>query len=142
MKAAGQWEDAVALYKNSVFFKTLVENAMMSMSKSFFPLTAYMQDDPEFGAFWNMIFEEFERTRDLLLELTGSKQLMEDAPVMRASIQMREQIVLPLLTIQQFALREIQKLRAAGAKEADLAVFEKMVTRSLFGNINAARNSA
>ena len=101
-----------------------------------------MQDDPEFGAFWNMIFEEFERTRDLLLELTGSKQLMEDAPVMRASIQMREQIVLPLLTIQQFALREIQKLRAAGAKEADLAVFEKMVTRSLFGNINAARNSA
>ena len=130
------------MYQNSVFFKTLVENAMMSMSKSFFPLTAYMQSDPEFGAFWNMIYEEFRLTRSILLRLTGMANLMEDAPVMRASIAMRERIVLPLLTIQQFALREIQQLRAKNASEAELEVFEKMVTRSLFGNINAARNSA
>lgn len=142
MDDAGDWDAALALYKNSVFFKTLVENAMMSMSKSFFPLTAYMQNDDEFGGFWNMIYEEFQLTRELLLRLTGMKNLMEDAPVMRASIAMRERIVLPLLTIQQFALREIQSLRAKGATEAELEVFEKMVTRSLFGNINAARNSA
>jgi phosphoenolpyruvate carboxylase len=48
---------------------------------------------------------------------------------------MREKIVLPLLTIQQYALG---KLHQKGSDE----ILEKMVTRSLFGNINASRNSA
>jgi len=47
-----------------------------------------------------------------------------------------EQIVLPLLTIQQYALQKI----AAG--EGPIKSYESMVTRSLFGNINASRNSA
>ena len=67
---------------------------------------------------------------------------MEDARVKRASIAARERIVLPLLTIQQHALREIRRRRAAGAGETELDVWEKMVTRSMFGNINASRNSA
>jgi phosphoenolpyruvate carboxylase len=52
---------------------------------------------------------------------------------------MREEIVQPLLTIQQYALLTIQNNKLS-AKELD--VMEKMVTRSLFGNINASRNSA
>jgi phosphoenolpyruvate carboxylase len=44
--------------------------------------------------------------------------------------------VLPLLSIQQYALIKLQKNE--GNKEA----LEKLVTRSLFGNINASRNSA
>jgi phosphoenolpyruvate carboxylase len=119
-----------------------VENSMMSLTKSFFPLTAYMKDDAVFGEFWTIIFAEYERSRAILLELTGYSELMEDSKAKRASVAVREQIVLPLLTIQQFALREIQKRRAAGAGDAELAVWERMVTRSLFGNINASRNSA
>jgi phosphoenolpyruvate carboxylase len=141
-KKSGAFDKVKSLYNNSLFFRTLLENSMMSLSKSFFPLTAYMKDDPEFGEFWTIIFNEYQRTRQLLLELSGYKELMEDSKAMKASIAVREQIVLPLLTIQQYALREIQKLRAKGASEKDLEVWEKMVTRSLFGNINASRNSA
>ena len=115
---------------------------MMSLTKSFFPLTAYMKDDPEFGEFWTLVHEEYLRSKELLLELSGQSQLMEESKAMRASIAVREEIVLPLLTIQQYALREIQKLKKENAPEAELAVWEKMVTRSLFGNINASRNSA
>jgi len=46
-----QWDKVQDLYKNSLFFKTLLENSMMSLAKSFFPLTAYMRKDPEFGSF-------------------------------------------------------------------------------------------
>ncbi|NNM24012.1 MAG: phosphoenolpyruvate carboxylase, partial [Flavobacteriaceae bacterium] len=141
-KAEGEFEKVKSLFNHSMFFRTLLENSMMSLTKSFFPLTAYMKDDPEFGEFWQIIFSEYQRSRDLLLELTGYEELMEDSKAMRASIAVREHIVLPLLTIQQFALREIQKLRSEGAPESDLHVWEKMVTRSLFGNINASRNSA
>lgn len=141
-KEAGRMDEVIALYKGSAFFRTLLENSMMSLTKSFFPLTAYMQDDPEYGAFWSLIHEEFKRTKALLLEVSGYDSLMEDSPAMLASINVREQIVLPLLTIQQYALREIKKLKQGGASQDELEVWEKMVTRSLFGNINAARNSA
>ncbi len=137
-----EFDKVQSLYNHSAFFRTLLENSMMSLTKSFFPLTAYMQDDPEFGSFWTLIHEEFQRSKAMLLEVTGYKELMEDSKAMRASIAVREKIVLPLLTIQQFALREIQQLKKEGANPKRLEVLEKMVTRSLFGNINASRNSA
>ena len=131
------------LYENNQFFRTLLENSMMSLTKSFFGLTAYMQKDPEFGEFWTLIHEEYERTKRLLLKLTGFKELMEEEPAGKASIQERERIVLPLLTIQQYALKQIQELqRSDNADQEKLDMFQKMVTRSLFGNINASRNSA
>jgi phosphoenolpyruvate carboxylase len=54
-----------------MFFKTLLENSMMSMAKSFFPLTAYMKNDPEFGEFWQIIYEVLETKR--LLKIAGHK---------------------------------------------------------------------
>ena len=140
---AGEFKKVQHLYKSSSFFKTLVENSMMSLSKSFFDLTKYMAEDPEFGDFWNIIYTEFETSKRLLLKLTGSKVLMQEEPAGKASIDVRESIVLPLLTIQQFALKKIQELEKASPKDKEqIEVYEKIVMRSLFGNINASRNSA
>ena len=139
----GELHKVEQLYKNSKFFKTLLENSMMSLTKSFFDLTKYMSKDEEFGAFWNIIYEEYLTTKRLLLKVTGYKELMENEPSGKASIEMRESIVLPLLTIQQYALKKVQDLNKAEVKdEEELKIFEKIVTRSLFGNINASRNSA
>ena len=101
-----------------------------------------MSTDPVYGEFWNLIHTEYQTTKRLLLKLTGHKELMENYPVGKASIEIREDIVLPLLTIQQFALKRIQELQKTEGNEKELAIFEKMVMRSLFGNINASRNSA
>jgi phosphoenolpyruvate carboxylase len=139
----GEFHKVEQLYKNSKFFKTLLENSMMSLTKSFFDLTKYMSKDEEFGDFWNIIYNEYITTKSLLLKLTGYKELMENEPSGKASIEVRESIVLPLLTIQQYALKKIQELEKADVKdEEQIKVFEKIVTRSLFGNINASRNSA
>jgi len=138
----GEWEKVQALYDKSLFFRTLLENTMMSLSKSFFPLTAYMKEDPEFGEFWQIIFDEFTETRRLLLKISGYDELMENYPDGWASIKMREHIVLPLLTIQQYALNRIRQIKSGKGEKSQLEVYEKIVTRSLFGNINASRNSA
>ncbi|MCH7524230.1 MAG: phosphoenolpyruvate carboxylase [Bacteroidetes bacterium] len=138
-----EFDKVEQLYNNSIFFKTLLENSMMSLTKSFFSLTQYMSEDEEFGDFWNIIYNEYLLTKRLLLKLTGYKELMENEPSGRASIEVRESIVLPLLTIQQYALKKIRELEKA--KEVDkeqIQILEKIVTRSLFGNINASRNSA
>jgi phosphoenolpyruvate carboxylase len=132
---SGRFDDVVSLFNNNAFFRTLVYNSMMSLTKSFFQLTAYMQNDSEYGAFWTQIHDEYERSKKYLLKLTGQSELMDNEPAGKASIVMREKIVLPLLTIQQYALGMLHK---KGGDE----VLEKMVTRSLFGNINASRNSA
>ncbi|RCT53956.1 phosphoenolpyruvate carboxylase [Winogradskyella sp. KYW1333] len=139
----GEFEKVQHLYQESRFFRALIANSMMSLSKSFFNLTRYMSEDPEYGDFWNLIYEEYLTSKRLILKLTGSKELMEDEPVSKASIDVRESIVLPLLTIQQYALKKIQELEKDKSNNAEeIRVFEKMVTRSLFGNINASRNSA
>ena len=130
------------LYKTSPFFRTLISNSMMSLTKSFFKLTAYMKNDPEYGEFWSLIYEEYKLTKKLILRLSGFNSLMENEPANKASIEIREKIVLPLITIQQFALRKIKEIENKKDKSEDLEVYEKMVTRSLFGNINASRNSA
>ncbi|OCB78581.1 phosphoenolpyruvate carboxylase [Flavobacterium crassostreae] len=142
-ETTNQWDKVQDLYGNSLFFRTLLENSMMSLTKSFFPLTAYMKNDPEFGAFWQIIYDEFLESKRLLLKIAGHQELMENYPDGKASIQIRERIVLPLLTIQQYALLRINQLNKATVPNEELIkVYEKMVMRSLFGNTNASRNSA
>ena len=140
---AGEFDKLINFYNNSDFFKALIGNSMMSLSKSFFGLTQYMEKDEEFGEFWKIIFKEYETTHRLILKLAGYNELMQSNKVGKASIDIREDIVLPLITIQQFALIQIQNLQKDKNADPELIkTFEKMVTRSLFGNINASRNSA
>ena len=139
----GEFDKVVQLYENSDFFKALIKNSMMSMSKSFFGLTEYMAKDEEFGEFWNLIYNEFNETKRLILKLTGYNELMQNNPVGKTSISIREDIVLPLLTIQQYALLKVQEMQSdENSSEELLQVYERMITRCLFGNINASRNSA
>ena len=136
LKEQGRLDDVKALFKNSGFFKTLIQNSMMSMEKTYFPLTSYMKDDTEYGEFWNILHDEFELSKALCLEISGYTELMQDEPLNKSSVQLREKIVLPLLTIQQFALNKIHH-------ESEFkSIYEQIVMRSLFGNINASRNSA
>ena len=136
---AGRLHEVQVLYRQSKFFRTLVENSMQSMCKTFFPLTAYMASDIKFGKFWSSLNEEFDRTQQWVLKISGQVELLSNNPGIKASIALRENIVLPLLVIQQYALIT---LREESLSEADRAIFEKMVVRSLYGNINASRNSA
>lgn len=139
MKDKGLWNDVKAMFRNVLFFRTLIDNSMMSMLKSSFSLTQYIKNDPTYGPIWELIKKEYDLTVSLVLELSDTAELMQEDRTGRASIQMRDKIVLPLLTIQQYALHQLHKAETDPAMKE---VYEKLITRSMFGIINAARNSA
>jgi phosphoenolpyruvate carboxylase len=112
---------------------------MQSLSKSNFKVTQYQKADPEFGGFWQMLETEYQRSYEKLLWLSDQETLLSDNPSSKNSIALREEIVLPLIAIQQYAL---QQLRSNDLTEEQREQFKKMALRSMFGIINAARNAA
>lgn len=139
---AGRWEEFHQLFKESPFFRALIDNCEMAMTKCFFPLTAYLANDPRYGEIWKMIHGEYERCHKYLLKLSGAQDLMADKPINRLSIQMRQRIELPLLTVQQYSLNKIREIEAKGGDPVRKDMYEKLVVRCSFGIINAGRNSA
>ena len=139
LKEKGLWKEVQSLFNNIGFFKTLIDNSMMSMVKSNFAITKYVEQDPSFSPIWKNIKDEFQLTTQLYLELSNSNSLMEQDTLAKHSILLRDRIVLPLLTIQQYALCKIQ---AEDIDATEKAYYEKLLTRTMFGIINASRNSA
>lgn len=139
---AGNLEKCIQLYKESGFFRALIANGMQNLAKTNFHLTRYMKEDHRFGEFWKMIFAEHELTHEMVLKVAGQDYLLQDNDRARLSIELRERIVLPLLVTQQFALMKIHELRRENEDDPLIEDYEKMVVRSLYGNINASRNSA
>jgi phosphoenolpyruvate carboxylase len=140
LKSQGKMNELKKLYNGSLFFRTLLANSMMSLTKSFFPATAYLSKDKEYGEFWKIMFNEYKLSIKMILEISGLSELMENNPINRDSVKVRERIVLPLITIQQFGLQQLRQL------DTDEKPYEKqyrkLVMRCMFGIINAARNSA
>jgi phosphoenolpyruvate carboxylase len=140
LKKQGKLRELKALFKQSLFFRTLLSNSMMSLTKTYYPATAYLAKDKEFAELWKKMFAEHKLSTQMILEVSGLSELMENNPLNRDSVKLREKIVLPLITIQQFAL---QQLRALDETERQYEkIYQKLVLRCMFGIINAARNSA
>ena len=139
MEGQGKIDDVFSLYNQSGFFRALIENSMQSMCKTYFPLTRYMKNDPVFGEFWSILKREYDLTEKLILKISGQNELLEKNESIKESIALREETVLPLLVIQQYAL---MKLRENDLTDEQKETLEKIIIRSLFGNINASRNSA
>ena len=142
MEKDGKLLQLQKLYHQSLFFRTLLDNCEMAMMKSFFPLTAFLSGHKHFGELWQMIHDEYELTKQYLFKITGNNELMADYPVEQLSIQMRERIVLPLVTIQQYALTKIRELDEQLVQPPVKETYEKLAMRCSFGIINAGRNSA
>ncbi|CAB5132547.1 Phosphoenolpyruvate carboxylase (EC [Olavius algarvensis associated proteobacterium Delta 3] len=134
--AEGKTDQLKQLFHGVPFFKALILNSMMALSKCYFELTAYIAEDDAYHDFWNMLLDEYRLSKEMVLMISGYRVLMEEEPVSKKSIEIRERIVLPLLVIQQYALQKIER------KSKHQPFYEKLVERSLYGNINASRNSA
>lgn len=138
----GKIPEIKKLYQNSLFFKTLIDNCEMAMKKCFFPLTAHLAQHPKYSDIWNRIYNEYELTERYLYKVSGKNELMADYPIEQLSVQMRERIVLPLTTIQQFAMTRIRDMEEQLVSNPVKENYEKLVIRCSFGIINAGRNSA
>ncbi len=134
--AEGKTDQLKHLFSGVPFFKALILNSMMALSKYYFELTAYIAEDEAYNEFWNMLFDEYRFSKQMFLLISGYRMLMVEESVSKKSIEIRERIVLPLLVIQQYALQIIEM------SSMHKPLYEKIVERLLYGNINASRNSA
>ena len=141
MAEQGRLNEVRELYRKSPFFKALLGNSMQSVAKSFFPATAYLKDHPEFGNFLLRIKSEFELSQKWLLDISGQAMLLEDNPVSRKSIEIRERIILPVIAIQQYALQQLV-MNDSELSESQKVSLQNLVLRCMYGIINAARNAA
>ncbi len=140
LKNKGHLDELKELYQRSLFFRTLIGNSMMSLTKTYYKATTSLGKDKEYGEFWKKMHTEFELSSKNVLEVSGLQGLMENNPISRDSVRLREHIVLPLIGIQQFALMSLREAKEEG-KAVDVR-YTKLIIRCMFGIINAARNSA
>lgn len=139
LKNSGKFEALKKLYHSSLFFKTLMDNSEMALAKSNFNLTSHLSKDKEYKEIWFDLKQEFELTKKYLLQLSHKTTLMQDYPADAISVSMREKVVIPLITIQQFAIDELRKNIYDEVVKQKL---ENLIVRASFGIINAGRNSA
>jgi phosphoenolpyruvate carboxylase len=74
----------------------------------------------------------------MLLKLADQEALMENYPVEKRSIAVREKIVLPLVLIQHYAMAMLQQ----HPSEEEQQSYEKLAIRTVYGIVNAGRNLA
>ena len=126
------------MYLQFDFFQAIIENSMQSMLKTDFQKSQFLQKDRKYKSIWEDMRLEFELTHKMVLRISGQKTLLEKKPQIKSSILLREQIVSPLILIQQYGLYK----KRIDSEDDKKDVYGKLIIRSLFGNINAARNSA
>lgn len=153
LKEAGRIDEVKDLCSGSLYFRTLLENSMQSLSKVYLGLTAWAKDDKRFGPFHELICQEAERTVALILEVTGQPSLLALDPLNKASIRMREDLIIPMSVLQQYALINLRRLadgtEGRTSAKADLALpgpdetscLEKIVVKTMATCVNASRNS-
>jgi phosphoenolpyruvate carboxylase len=134
----GRTKELQDLYTSGPYFRTLIDNCMMALTKCSFELTFYMKNDEEYGHFWQLLYDEYLLSIETILKITNFSELMETEQRSKESIKIREEIVRPLLLIQHYSLQMLN----LGLDKQNNEVYEKLVVRSLYGNINASRNSA
>jgi len=148
---AGRLDELVRLHEGSLYFRTLTENSMQSLSKVYLPLTTWMERDERFASFRKLLGEEIERTIAYLKLVAGQDELLGQDPINRASIRVREDMTLPVSLIQQYAIGQIRRLtdksRASTGVNTlqptsdDVPTLEKIVIKSMATCVNASRNS-
>jgi phosphoenolpyruvate carboxylase len=113
-KANGRSEELLRTMMNGFpFFNDLISNVENGLAKADLSIAlryaGLVQDEHLRTRVWNMIVEEFNRTRRMVLRVSGQKNLLEQNPVLGRSIKLRNPYVDPMSLIQVELLRRKRK---------------------------------
>ena len=112
------------MMENFPLFSSLVRNVEIAMAKADMAIgrlyAGLVADAALRDRVYSMLWEEFERTRRVLLLLTGQKDLLEKNPVLFRSIRLRNPYVDPMSLIQVDLLR--RKRTGTRSSQLDYAI--------------------
>jgi phosphoenolpyruvate carboxylase len=97
------------MFRRFAFFSDFIGNVEIGMAKADLVIArryaALVEDESLRERVFRMIEEEFERTRRMILKLTGQKELLDTNRVLARSIRLRNPYVDPMSLIQVALLR-------------------------------------
>ncbi|MFD1676945.1 phosphoenolpyruvate carboxylase [Alicyclobacillus fodiniaquatilis] len=111
------------MYREWPFFRTLIDNLQMALAKADMLVAreyAYLAGDTGERLF-AQIEQEYNRSLKLVLQITGYAELLDNKPVIQASIQLRNPYVDPLSFFQVRLLRQMREDVDEETKQALLA---------------------
>ena len=91
------------MYGSWAFFRTFMSNVQMTLAKTDLDIAAgYVKElvDPEVAGLFETIREEHERTLEEVLRVTGQSELLESAPTLRRTLELRDSYLAPLHALQ------------------------------------------
>jgi phosphoenolpyruvate carboxylase len=101
------------LYEESPFFFDLLDNVQMTLAKVELPIAGrYAElctDTSVRQRIFGQIEQEYERTRRAILQVTGQQELLDEDPVVKRSIRLRNPYVDPLSYLQVEGLRNLRQ---------------------------------
>jgi len=116
----GRGETLQEMYGSWAFFRTFVSNVQMTLAKTDLDIAAqYVQAlvPAESVGIFDVIRREHERTLEQVLRVTGETSLLESAPILRGTLELRDSYLAPLHALQVSLLRSS---RAADEPDEDL----------------------
>lgn len=136
-KAEGNLANLQEMYKTWPFFRSLLSNVDMVLSKSNMNIAfqyAQMCDDDAVKEVFNIILDEWQLTKDMILEIEQQEELLAELPNLKASLSYR----LPYFNVLNYIQIElINRLRRGELNEQE----EKMIHITINGIATGLRNS-
>jgi phosphoenolpyruvate carboxylase len=112
-REAGHGEALTEMYRTWPFFRTFVSNVQMTVAKTDLTIAArYVRTlvpDDSAGLF-DRIREEHQRTVDEILAVTGQSTLLDTAPVLRRTLELRDSYLAPLHALQSSLLARVREV--------------------------------
>jgi phosphoenolpyruvate carboxylase len=126
LKAAfddGRGETLQQMYGSWAFFRTFVSNVQMTLTKTDLDIAAqYVQalvPEQSQGLF-DVIRREHELTVEQVLRVTGDETLLQSAPVLRRTLELRDFYLAPLHALQVSLLRSVRAVPDGDEPDPDL----------------------
>ncbi|MDI1276964.1 phosphoenolpyruvate carboxylase [Methylobacter sp.] len=130
------------MYRGWPFFRNLLSNAQMALSKSDMSIAneyAGLCQTPETGKLiHSLIAGEYRRCEDWILDIADAKQLLEENPMLAASLNRRNAYLGPLNYIQAALLRRV---RAAGEENPAESSWMQPLLRTINAIAAGMRNT-
>jgi phosphoenolpyruvate carboxylase len=117
----GRWETLSVMYREWAFFRNLVDNSQVSLRKADMLIAevyASLAETDIREAVFPVLCQEHERTVRALLRLSGQEELLDSAPWLQRSIQVRNPYIDPMNYVQVALLRRLRAQAAAAEEDA------------------------
>ena len=131
-----------AMYNRWVFFRSVIDNAQLSIGTSDMSVARLYAELVEDAAVRDKVYaaiaEEYERTREALRQITAQEQLLDSSPVLQRSILLRNPYVDPLHCLQVRMMSEWRTRFAAEAETPldELSTEARRLLEGIFQTIN------